>query len=89
MTYSVRSSISRRGQDDGNVKDLADSSMSHDVVLVETWVPVPGNMVEADLDVQNEENGVVLVDTLPRNSCITLEVIIKTFQATYHHHGRH
>jgi hypothetical protein len=30
--------------------------MSHDVVLVKTWVPVPCDMVEADLDVENKEN---------------------------------
>jgi hypothetical protein len=63
---------------------LADGGMSHDVVLVQTWVPVPCDMVEADLDVEDKENlirgfsvtsgadieayRVVLVKTFPLNS---------------------
>jgi hypothetical protein len=30
--------------------------MSHDVVLVKTRIPVPGDMIEADLNIKDEEN---------------------------------
>jgi hypothetical protein len=35
--------------------------MSHDVVLVQTWVPIPCNVVEADLDVKDEEDLMIVV----------------------------
>jgi hypothetical protein len=55
-TYAVGTSISGGGQDHGQVEDLSDGSMRHDVVLVQSWVPVSCDVVEADLDVENEKN---------------------------------
>jgi hypothetical protein len=54
-TYSVGASISGGRQDHGKVEDLANLGMGPDVVLVQAWVPVTSDMVEADLDVEDEE----------------------------------
>jgi hypothetical protein len=54
--YPIRSSIRRGGENDWDVENLAKRGMSHDVVLVKTRVPVPCDMVEADLDIKNEQN---------------------------------
>jgi hypothetical protein len=55
-TYSVRTSVSGGGEDHGKVENLSDRSMRHDVVLVQTWIPVSCDMVEADLDIEDEKN---------------------------------
>jgi hypothetical protein len=62
-TYSVGTGISRCGQNHRKVKDLSNCSMRHDVVLVQTGVPVPCDMVEADLDVEDEKNLMMYVSS--------------------------
>jgi hypothetical protein len=44
------------GHDDGDVEDLAQSGVGEDVVVVELGVPVIGEVEEADLEVEDDEN---------------------------------
>lgn len=52
----VRTDLSGSGQDDGNVKDLANGSVGHQVVSVESGIPIPSEVVEADLHVEDHEH---------------------------------
>ena len=62
---AVGTSLGRGGENGRKVEELAESGMGHDVLTVESWVPVAGGGVEADLKVENQEEGVVLVKALP------------------------
>jgi hypothetical protein len=59
-TNAVRTSVSGGGQDHGQVEEFPDGSMRHDVVLVQSGIPVSCDVVEADLDVEDEKNLVKL-----------------------------
>jgi hypothetical protein len=48
--------LGRRGHDDGEVEELAERGVRHEVVAVERRVPVAGDLVKADLQVKDEEN---------------------------------
>jgi len=50
-----RTSFCRSGHYDGEVEDFADFGVGHDVFAVEGGVPVAGELVEADLEVEDEE----------------------------------
>lgn len=52
---TVGTDIGRCSHDDGEVEDLAQRSVGHDVLLVETGVPVTSRLEETDLQVEDEE----------------------------------
>jgi hypothetical protein len=55
-THSVRTSVCGGGEDHGKIENLSDRSMRHDVVLVQTWIPISCDVVEADLDIEDQKN---------------------------------
>jgi hypothetical protein len=69
VTYSVGTSIGRCGQDHGNVKDLTKCCMCHNIVLVQARIPIPGDMVKADLDIENEEQLLMAISLDNNDRC--------------------
>lgn len=65
---AVGTRVGGRGEDDGDVEEGAEGGVCVDVVLVERGVEVARDVVEADLDVENEEERVVPVETFPWDS---------------------
>lgn len=52
---AVGARVGGGGEDDGDVEEGAERGVGVDVVLVERGVPVAGDVVESDLDVEDEE----------------------------------
>lgn len=52
---TVGTSIRGRAHDDGQVEELADLGVGEDVLLVQSGIPVAGDAVQTDLQVENEE----------------------------------
>ena len=59
-----RTGLGTGGEDDGQVEDLAELRVSHDVVLHLNGRLITGDLVETFLEVDDEQGGVVLVDPL-------------------------
>lgn len=68
-TGRALTSLGGRGDDGRNVKDLAQSSVGQDVLLVQSRVKVACQLVQTDLDVENDQDGVILVETLKGERC--------------------
>ena len=68
-TRSIKkhTALGRTGQNDRQVKRLGDGGVGHDVVLECRVVPVAGDREETLLDIEDEQEGVILVETLPRH----------------------
>ena len=62
---SVGTGLSGRGHNDRNVEELADGGVGDHVVPVEGVVKVACELVKADLEVEDQEKGVVLVQAFP------------------------
>lgn len=52
---TVRAGVCGCSHDDGEIKDLAERGVGHDVLLVESRVPVTSRLEETDLQVEDEE----------------------------------
>ena len=52
---TVGTGIRGSAHDDGQVEELADLGVGEDVLLVQSGVPVTGDAVQTDLQVENEE----------------------------------
>lgn len=52
---TVGTGVRRCAHDDGQVEELADLGVGEDVLLVQSSVPVAGDAVQTDLQVENEE----------------------------------
>lgn len=51
--------------------------MSEDVLAVESGVPVTSNLVEANLEIEDQEEGVVLVEPFPWDGCkLLVETVV-------------
>lgn len=55
-------------EDDGDVEDLAEGRVCHHVAAVQSGVEIAGELVEADLKVQDQEHGFVDFEALPWNA---------------------
>lgn len=73
---AVGTLLGGRGHHDGEVEELAELGVREDVLAVEGGVPVAGDLVEADLEVEDEEEGVVLVEALPWDGFGVLVVLL-------------
>jgi len=61
---TVGTNIGRCSHDYREIKDLAERGVGHDVLLVETGVPVTSRLEETDLQVEDKEQ---LHERQPRN----------------------
>jgi hypothetical protein len=52
---TIGAGIGRSGQNHRQVEQLAKLSVSHDVLLVEGRVPIASKLVEANLEIKNEQ----------------------------------
>ena len=52
---TVGTGVGGGAHDDGQVEELAYLSVGHDVLSVQSGVPVPSYAIEADLQVEDEE----------------------------------
>lgn len=66
--WAVRTLLAAGGQDDGDIEDLAEGRMCHHVAAVQGGVKIAGELVEADLQVQDQEDGFVDFEALPGNA---------------------
>ena len=80
---TVGTSFSRSGHNHGEVEKLSNLGMGEDVLTVESGVPVTSRLVEADLEIKDQEKGVVLVKTFPWYSCEVLLLKIVDAGAGY------
>ncbi len=63
--------------------------MSHHCVVVERWVKVPSDAIQAILQVEDEEQGVGLVESFERDGLggVLAYAVTRTRQGTYHLQG--
>jgi hypothetical protein len=52
---TVGTGIGRGGHDDRQIEQLAKLSMSHDILFVESSIPVASKLVKSDLEVEDEK----------------------------------
>lgn len=64
---TVGTSLGGGGHHHGEVEKLSELGMSEDVLTVESGIPVTSNLVKANLEIEDQEKGVVLVEPFPRD----------------------
>lgn len=68
---AVGAVIGRSGHDNGEIEDLAQFGMSHDIRGVQSWVPVTSGLEKADLEIEDEEQ---LEDLISQEESFKLEL---------------